>query len=83
MTDSFLSGWGAAKGKKSKLVFECDSLDEARLLRLNALDRSDMAYVYIKTKKPYYSPRTHHVEVLNKETAPRWYKPGAFKGGEE
>lgn len=78
MTDSFMSGWGCAEGKINKLIFECESLKEARIVEENAKNRSDMKRVNICTKKPYYNYSTHYVQNKNKEIYPDWYKEGYF-----
>ena len=78
MTDKFMSGWGPAKGKINKLVFECESLSEARIVAENAERRGDQKNVNIRTSKPYYSPSTHFTQVKTKEEYPSWYKQGYF-----
>lgn len=79
MTDKFMSGWGKAEGKINKLVFECDSYDEAVTVAENAAARGDQKNVNICTKKPYYSPSRYYAQVKNKEEYSTWYKQGAFK----
>jgi hypothetical protein len=54
MTDNFMSGWGKAQGKTNKLVIECDTYEQAALIEKNARTRSEMKYINICTKKPYY-----------------------------
>jgi hypothetical protein len=58
MTDTFMSGWGPAKGRKSKLVIACTTLEQAERIERNAKKREEMRYVGILTKKPSY-PRAH------------------------
>jgi len=79
MTDKFMSGWGEARGKINKLIFECDSLQEARIVADNAENRSDQKNINIATKKPYYSSKTHYAQVKTKEEYPEWYKEGYFR----
>ena len=47
MTDPFMSGWGKAEGLINKLVFECDSYQEADMVATNAYDRGDMRSINI------------------------------------
>ena len=78
MTDKFMSGWGGAKGKINKLIFECDSFDEAMTVIDNAEKRSDMNYInYRGTKKPYYNPSRYYAQVKTKSDYPKWYNPNA------
>lgn len=79
MTDSFLSGWGKAEGKKNKLIFECDSRQEAHIVADNAEARGDQKYINITAnKKPYYTPSKYLAEFKTKEDYPKWYEQGAF-----
>lgn len=57
MTDKFMSGWGEAQGKIAKYVVECQTIEQACLIARNARKRSEMRYVNICTRKPYYA---HH-----------------------
>jgi hypothetical protein len=77
MTDKFMSGWGMAAGKLNKLVFECESLKEARIVAENAGKRSDQKNINIRSTKPYYSSSTHYTQIKTKEEYPNWYKDGA------
>ena len=81
MTDKFMSGWGKAKGKINKLVFECESWEEARIVFENAERRKEMKYVNICTQEPKYPHkrgRDYYVQVKTKADYPKWYKKGAF-----
>lgn len=78
MTDKFMSGWGPATGKINKLVFVCDSLEQAGIVEQNALNRSDQKYVNICSNKPYYNPNKYYVQEKTIEDYPAWYKPGYF-----
>jgi hypothetical protein len=73
MTDQFMSGWGGAEGRKSKLVFECADRMEAEIVAENARLRSEMKYINITTTKPHYSVKTAHTSWNTKEDAPNWY----------
>lgn len=79
MTDSFLSGWGKAEGKINKLIFECDNYDEAETVEQNAENRTDMKYINICTKKPYYNSNKYLTQTKTKEDCPNWYQKGYFK----
>lgn len=54
MTDKFMSGWGMAANKTNKLIIECDSYKDAELIERNARKRSEMRFINICSKKPYY-----------------------------
>lgn len=73
MTDKFMSGWGMANNKINKLVFECDSLAEARKVEEYAETRSEMKYINIRDSKPYYSNNKYYTQYKTKEEYPRWY----------
>ena len=51
MTDVFMSGWGMAKGKKSKLVIGPMKWDDAIQIERAARRRSEMRYVNIRERK--------------------------------
>ena len=36
MTDTFMSGWGCAKGRINKLVFKCETVEDAYTIKKNA-----------------------------------------------
>lgn len=75
MTDTFMSGWGKAEGKKNKLVFECDTLKEAEIVKDNAENRDEMKYVNINDEKPNYYPKENYfVQIKTKDDYPAWYK---------
>lgn len=78
MTDRFMSGWGKAQDKINKLVFECETLEEAEIVAENARSRSDQKHVSIRTTKPYYPKDTHYTQIKTKEEYPSWYKKGYF-----
>lgn len=71
MTDEFMSGWGAAKGKTNKLVIGCDSWSRAKELEKKAKDRSEMKYVNIRVTKPYYNKKYYLTSYRN-ESEIRW-----------
>ena len=79
MTDKILSGWGIAEGKINKLIFECETLEEARIVAENAKNRGDQKYININSKKPYYNNNKYYTQTKTKEVYPNWYKQGYFK----
>ncbi len=79
MTDSFMSGWGMAQGRTNKLVFICDSYEEAEIVHENAKNRSEMKYVNISANFPYYNNSKYYTQIKTKEEYPNWYKKGFFK----
>lgn len=56
MTDTFLSGWGAAKDQTNRLVVECDSMEQAETIERNARKRSEMKRVSICLNVPKSRP---------------------------
>lgn len=79
MTDKFMSGWGHARGKINKLVFECESFQEALIVMENAENRTDQKHINYRDTKPYFSPKKYLVQIKTKADYPSWYKPGYFK----
>jgi hypothetical protein len=78
MTDTFMSGWGMAQGKTNKLVFLCDNMKEAKTVEGNAMSRSDMKYVSIRSTAPYYDKNRYYTQFKDKEEYPKWYQENAF-----
>lgn len=78
MTDKFMSGWGEARDKINKLVFECKDMTEAMIVEQNAQNRSDQKYINIRSTKPYYNNDRCYVQFKTKEDYPSWYKEGYF-----
>ena len=78
MTDKFMSGWGMADGKINKLIFECDSIQEAHIVADNAENRDDMKYINVTYTKPYYAPGRYYTQTKTKEEYEAWYQPGYF-----
>lgn len=81
MTDKFMSGWGEARGKINKLIFECETYEEALIVEENAQNRSDQKNINICSKRPYYPSRSHYTQVKTKEIYPSWYEKGYFRKG--
>lgn len=74
MTDKFMSGWGPAKDKINKLVFECETYEEAEIVESKAQDRSEMKNININSRKPSYSADRYYTSWKNKEDAAAWYR---------
>ena len=66
MTDKFMSGWGLAENKINKLVIECENYAMAQIVENNAENRSEMKYINIVTKKPYYNKDRYVVNYHDK-----------------
>ena len=82
MTDKFMSGLGMAKGRANKLVFICDTYDEAKIVYDKAIARQEMKYVNICSRKPSYyrvnggngyKVKGYYVQNKTKEDYPGWY----------
>ena len=78
MTDKFMSGWGVAEGKINKLVIECETYQEAKIVEDNARNRSEMKYINICTRKPRYNERWYKVSEHDKTDYDSWFKPAYF-----
>ena len=78
MTDKFMSGWGKARDKINKLIFICDDYEQAEIVYNNAQNRTDMKYINICTKKPYYSEKRYYPQIKTIKVYPNWYKPNYF-----
>lgn len=74
MTDKFLSGWGMAENKTNKLVLECNSYEEAEIVKEYAQTRTEMVNINICTNKPNYNQSRYYVSEHNKTDYPNWYK---------
>lgn len=72
-TDKVLSSWGKARGKINKLVFLCDNLTEAKKVESNCQKRRDFKNINIVNNRPYYSAKTHYVEVKTRYNAGHYY----------
>jgi hypothetical protein len=79
MTDKFMSGWGEAKAKINKLVFVCESYEEAIIVRDNARNRTDQIYINICGNKPYYNKERYYTQFKDKESYDSWYIPNYFR----
>lgn len=64
-TDKFLSGWGCAEGKKSKVIKICNTYAEAEEVSNKWEKRSDFIYVNISNKKPYYNSKNYKVDYID------------------
>ncbi len=52
MTDTFMSGWGGASGKKNVYVVECETEEQANKIIAAAERRSEMKYVQLCLHPP-------------------------------
>lgn len=74
MTDNYLSGWGRSAGKTNKLVLECETHEEALIVKNNAEDREDMRTIKIHIKKPKFDPTNNFVQYKDKTEYKTWYR---------
>ena len=77
MTDKFMSGWGPARSKINKLVFICDSYDQACIVAANAEKRGVQKNINTTNRKPYYNQHTHYTQYKTVAEYPKWYDPKA------
>ena len=78
MTDKFMSGWGPARNLINKLIFECDSYEQAQIVADNAAARSDQKYINIVSTKPYYSAKRYLAQYKTAQEYGSWYIPNYF-----
>lgn len=78
--DTFLSGWGEAKGGKSYMTVVTDSLDQAEIVAENMENRSDMRNVKLEKKPPRIRKSDHH-STKTIEDASRMFELSGYKGG--
>lgn len=83
MIDKVLSDFknSPTEGKKNRLIFECENLDEANIVAENAKKHGDMKGVKIsqENKKPTWEKSTNYVQIKTKENYSKFYRKGAFK----
>lgn len=77
--DTFMSGWGLAKGKTNTLIFPCETREEAETVRENALYRTDQKRVRVLVRKPQLRTSRVYYSLTDREEAEAWYTPGAWK----
>jgi hypothetical protein len=76
MTDKFMSGWGKAENKINKYILECDSYEQAEIVRDNAMNRSEMKYINICSSMPRYNSNRYLVSIGKKPS--RMYEKHGF-----
>ena len=88
MTDSFMSGWGKAP-QLNKLIFICDTLEEAIIVEENAKARGDQKYINICHSTPSYfrlrlfendlTVGNKFVQLKTKRSYSNWFIKDYFK----
>ena len=80
MTDTFLSGWGEADNKINKLVFICDNIKEAKIVKDNAEHRTDQKRINICSNYPYhlFNNKRYYTQLKHNKSYPAWYKENYF-----
>lgn len=79
MIDTFMSGWGKAKGKENVLIFECETEEEAEIVVENARHRSDQKDIKICDAMPAFASSYYYVQYKDKSVYPSWYEKDCFK----
>lgn len=77
MTDKCFSGWGRAKGKINKYIIECESLEQAKIVKENAKHRGDMRYININTRNRYKDNSRYLISIEKAEDT-NFIIPGYF-----
>lgn len=77
MTDRFMSGWGASKGKKNKFVVECETLADAEVVERAARQRPEMRWISVRwgARTPRF--KNAHVSVRKFADLGACWKGGA------
>lgn len=70
-TDKFCSGWGMARNKVSKMVYLCETEDEALLVYNNCRRRTDLKRISISKTEPRFN--NAHVSYFTKKDASIMY----------
>lgn len=79
--DTFMSGWGQSPGRDNYVLLPCESMEEACVVRTNAMARTDMEDVRIVSGVQALVERQDvTVSLFDREDAERWYTPGGFNG---
>lgn len=87
-TDTFMSDWGHAEGKINKLIFFCDSMEQAEIVADNARCRDDQKQVQIHHKPPNYLRKKkgkeyvddyRYVQIKTIDDYPKWYEKNYFR----
>jgi hypothetical protein len=83
-TDSFMSGWGWAKGGRSLYALAVANPKEADIVLANGRHRTDMQRGRIVAlTKADGTPKVRlgandHMSIVDRAQAARWYEAGAF-----
>lgn len=86
-TDTFLSGWGKAKGKTNKLIFVCDTAEEQKIVANNCEARTDMVNVILHSSIPFgltaltkdtYIRALEYIQVKTREECAAFYRKDFF-----
>ncbi len=67
-TDEFMSGWGRSENKTNKLIFCCETEDEALNVRWNLVRRKDMKNIEVRKIKPKYSAKLNFVQYYTSKS---------------
>lgn len=78
MTDTALSNWGQSRAKVNRLIFECETREEAKTVQRNAESRTDQTDVRFHEEMPTFPDDEYFVQVKNKSEYPRWFEPNSF-----
>lgn len=71
--DSFMSGWGGAKGKADYIILPCASEAEAYRVLEFVSKRREMKRAAVLTRKPALRKAGARYNLLTKESAPVWF----------
>ena len=76
MTDKCLSGWGMARGGKSRYSIECETIEQAEVIFRAACDRPEMRRVTVSYRPPRGGPNDH-VRIVQYADLGACWKEGA------
>lgn len=73
-SDKKASGLGLARGKVAKIVIEVEDEEQAEKVSRYLRSRTDMKYVNVSHRKPWYDDEKYVVTWIDKKYANAWIK---------
>lgn len=74
MTDKYKCVLGQFSSKVNKLIFICNSLEQAKKVESKAKKREEMKFINVTKTKPKYDLRNYFVQEMTTDCFPDWCK---------